>query len=144
MRFVWWITTATNTHLEYVILIAFSLQQYLREDALMLHCVRFHSCWDLALLYKTDILLLSFAAREICEQFATVNGHIGIICNRHVGSCIKVLYSVHTVEIGQSWPNTYCCLSTAVKGKLFRNYQHVYCNTNCSYLKKIRSYTYLQ
>jgi len=30
-----WITKATNTHSEYVILIAFPLQQWLRERALM-------------------------------------------------------------------------------------------------------------
>jgi hypothetical protein len=33
MRIAWWITKATNTHSEYVILIAFPLQQWLDERA---------------------------------------------------------------------------------------------------------------
>ena len=36
MRFALWIPKATNTHLEYVILIAFPLQELLRERALIL------------------------------------------------------------------------------------------------------------
>ena len=36
MRFVFWITKATNTHSEYVIRIAFPLLQRLNESALML------------------------------------------------------------------------------------------------------------
>ena len=36
MRIACWITTATNTHLEYVILIAFPLQQWLSERTSML------------------------------------------------------------------------------------------------------------
>ena len=36
MRFVCWVTKATNTHSEHVILIAFPLQQYLHERASML------------------------------------------------------------------------------------------------------------
>ena len=42
MRFTWWIPKATNTRSEYVILIAFPRQQWLRERALVLrlyvHC----------------------------------------------------------------------------------------------------------
>jgi hypothetical protein len=37
MRFAWWITKATDTHSEYVILIAFPRQQWLHERASMLH-----------------------------------------------------------------------------------------------------------
>jgi hypothetical protein len=37
MRFACWITKATDTHSEYVIFIAFSRQQWLRERASMLH-----------------------------------------------------------------------------------------------------------
>ena len=33
MRFAWWITKATDTHTEYVILIAFPRQKWLRERA---------------------------------------------------------------------------------------------------------------
>jgi hypothetical protein len=36
MRFACWIIKATDTHSEYVILIAFPLQQWLRERASML------------------------------------------------------------------------------------------------------------
>ena len=36
MRFACWITKATNTHLEYVILIAFPLQRWFLERALVL------------------------------------------------------------------------------------------------------------
>jgi hypothetical protein len=37
MRIACWISKATNTHAEYVILIAFSLQQWLQERAPLLH-----------------------------------------------------------------------------------------------------------
>ena len=36
MRFAWWITKAAYTHLEYVIIIAFPQQQWLREQASVL------------------------------------------------------------------------------------------------------------
>jgi len=36
MRIAWWITKAINTHSQYVILIAFPLQQWLHERAAML------------------------------------------------------------------------------------------------------------
>jgi hypothetical protein len=43
VRFACWITKATDTHSEYVILIAFPRQQWLRERALVLclyvHCL---------------------------------------------------------------------------------------------------------
>jgi len=38
MPFACWTTKSTNTHSEYVILIAFPLQQWLHERALMLGC----------------------------------------------------------------------------------------------------------
>jgi hypothetical protein len=37
MRFACWITKATDTHSEYVILIAYPQQQWLRERASILH-----------------------------------------------------------------------------------------------------------
>jgi hypothetical protein len=40
-RFARWITKATDTHAEYVTLIAFPRQQRLRERASMLHCTHF-------------------------------------------------------------------------------------------------------
>ena len=42
MRFASWITKATNTHSEYVVLTAFPLQQWLRERVsclLYVHCL---------------------------------------------------------------------------------------------------------
>ena len=49
MRFACWITKATDTHSEYVILTAFQRQQCLRESVSMLrlyvHCL---SCFDMA------------------------------------------------------------------------------------------------
>jgi hypothetical protein len=36
MRIAWWMPEATNTHSEYVILIAFALQQWLHERASVL------------------------------------------------------------------------------------------------------------
>ena len=36
MRFTCWITKATDAHLEYVILVAFQLQKWLQESALIL------------------------------------------------------------------------------------------------------------
>ena len=48
MRIACWITKATDTHSEYVILIAFPLQQWLRERALMLRCTYIClSCYSL-------------------------------------------------------------------------------------------------
>jgi hypothetical protein len=37
MRLTCWITKATDTHSEYIILTAFPMQQWLRERALILH-----------------------------------------------------------------------------------------------------------
>jgi hypothetical protein len=48
MRLECWITTATNTHSEYGILIAFPRQQWLRERASMLHYT-----YIVHLVYKT-------------------------------------------------------------------------------------------
>jgi len=38
LRIAFWVTKAKNKHSEYVILIAFSLQQWFHEQASMLHC----------------------------------------------------------------------------------------------------------
>jgi hypothetical protein len=42
IRIAWWITKVTDTHSEYVILIGFPLQQWLRESSSMLHCLSCH------------------------------------------------------------------------------------------------------
>ena len=39
MRIACWVPKATDTHSEYVILIAFSLQKWLQEHASMLRCM---------------------------------------------------------------------------------------------------------
>jgi len=52
MRFAFWIPKATYTYSEYVILIAFPLQQWLHERASMLRCT-----------YEGE--LISFASTEI-------------------------------------------------------------------------------
>ena len=47
MRIACWITRATNPHSEYVILIAFPLQQWLSERASMLHSSTLPVRWAL-------------------------------------------------------------------------------------------------
>jgi hypothetical protein len=68
MRFVCWITKATDTHSEYVILIAFPLQQWLRERAsilrLYVHCL---SC------FLTDTESVYCAVRAECLNLFQVN-----------------------------------------------------------------------
>jgi hypothetical protein len=50
VRIACWITKATDTHSEYVILIAFPLQQWLHDGSLMLHlCMHFPSCLSFCL-----------------------------------------------------------------------------------------------
>jgi hypothetical protein len=50
VRIACWITKATDTHSEYVILIAFPLQQWLHDGSSMLHlCMHFPSCLSLCL-----------------------------------------------------------------------------------------------
>ena len=48
VRFARWIPKATNTHSEYVILIAFQRQQWLRERASVLHLYLHRPSWNLA------------------------------------------------------------------------------------------------
>jgi hypothetical protein len=63
MRFACWITKATDTHLEYVILIAFTRQQWLRERASMfrlyVHCLSCYICRILK--RRTDINICLYA-----------------------------------------------------------------------------------
>jgi hypothetical protein len=64
MRFACWITKATNTHTEYVILIAFPRQQWLRERALILlfyvHCVSCYSKPGLCCFHYYSLLLITY------------------------------------------------------------------------------------
>jgi len=55
MRIAYWIPKGTETHPEYVILVAFLLQQWLHERALVLRCTYFAR-----LFYNTLHLVLWF------------------------------------------------------------------------------------
>ena len=52
MRFVCWLTEATNTYPKYVILIAFSRQKYLRERASICTCIACLSAGDIQQIYS--------------------------------------------------------------------------------------------
>jgi hypothetical protein len=74
MRFVCWINKATDTHSEYVILVAFPLQQWLYERASMLSCTYnalfFSSCfWLLTQYVNKQQLLLSLFLFNICNEY---------------------------------------------------------------------------
>jgi hypothetical protein len=51
MRIACWIPTATNTHSEYVILIAFTLQQWVQKDASMLLYMKFACLVYISIVY---------------------------------------------------------------------------------------------
>jgi len=57
MRIACWIPRATNTHTEYVILIAFTLPQWLRERVSMLHYT-YNACLVITPFINSDNLLL--------------------------------------------------------------------------------------
>jgi len=44
MRFPCWITKATDTHSEYIVLVSFSRQQWLRERVSMFHSYMYIAC----------------------------------------------------------------------------------------------------
>ena len=55
-RVACWITKATNTHLEYVILIAFPLYQWLRESASILRYKYIAACLVRCMVLKSQLL----------------------------------------------------------------------------------------
>jgi hypothetical protein len=61
-RFESWITEATNTHSQYVMLIAFPQQQQLHERALMLSYTYIASRFRCALLFGSQL----FAINGVC------------------------------------------------------------------------------
>jgi hypothetical protein len=70
MHSAWWITKATNTHREYIILITFPLQQWRHESqcTLSIHCLSVY-CWlccGIVLLILR--VLYSFFYVELCPQ----------------------------------------------------------------------------
>jgi len=69
IRLVWWVTKATDTQSEYVILIAFPLQQWLRQRTSMLHlsvnwlcCLNTQSVLQVHRKYRKCFSLLHTAA----------------------------------------------------------------------------------
>ena len=75
MHFACWITNATNTHTEYVILTTFLGQQWLRERASMLRLyVYFLSCYFCFCLYfNVTVFHFSVYANFCCLLSWTVN-----------------------------------------------------------------------
>jgi hypothetical protein len=72
MRFACWIPKATITHSEYVILIAFPLQQWLRERALTIrlfvHCM---FCNFACCMKQPPEILSALYADELLIEFVT-------------------------------------------------------------------------
>ena len=60
MRFACWITKATDTHSEYVILIAFPRQQWLRERASVLRCTHIACHVDITLVSHFNNLIILY------------------------------------------------------------------------------------
>jgi hypothetical protein len=69
MRIACWIPKATNTHLEYIILIPFPLQQWLQEYDSMLRYTYTAAWFNSPFLSR--ILLLSLAPGAIKRSYAT-------------------------------------------------------------------------
>jgi hypothetical protein len=67
MRFVCWITKATDIHSEYVILIAFPLQQWLRERASMLRYM-YAACTLQSLVLTIYVVLDTFMLKTVCDN----------------------------------------------------------------------------
>ena len=70
LRNACWLTKATNTHLQYVIIIAFSRQQWVRERALLLHYT-FIAC--LAVLTKFCLDTKVLISQHFAEFFREGN-----------------------------------------------------------------------
>jgi len=96
MCFACWITKATNTHSEYVIVVAFPLQQWLHQRASMLR-YRYNACLvccnDISLLRRLHILAIkrnglklfccSIPSGKIVEQ-SVVREFWQILCNINI------------------------------------------------------------
>jgi hypothetical protein len=72
MRFACWITTATDTHLEYVILIAFPRQQWLRERVSMLRYT-YTGCLVFRLTYFVTTKLIGTNCRHVAAIAASLD-----------------------------------------------------------------------
>jgi hypothetical protein len=78
MRLAYWIRKATNTHSEYVILIALPLKQWLHERASMLHYMYIASLvvnenWCLMINFQI-LIKLEFSC-QIFEKYANIKFH---------------------------------------------------------------------
>jgi hypothetical protein len=108
MRMARWIPKATNTHSEYVILIAFPLQQWLHERASMLHC--------------TYIVLFGSDRRQAatCVVLSSAAGYIlrrDILVRRT--SIFFVCVKWHEKKWRQQVPKNLPYVSTKVHGFIF-------------------------
>jgi hypothetical protein len=77
MRFAWWVTKVTNTHSQYVILIAFPRQQWLRERVSLLLYVHLTSsavlCWhNHTYLISGHFLLFSVPVVTLCTSILNI------------------------------------------------------------------------
>ena len=87
MRIAYWVTKATNTHSEYVILIAFPLQQWLCERASMLRYT-YIDC---------RVLWMCFIAGEY--SMLLVSFHL----QRHMGNFLIQVYGPCCLLVVLSW-----------------------------------------
>jgi hypothetical protein len=72
MRFACWITKATDTHTEYVILIALPRQQWLRERATMLRYI-YIACFSMTLVLIMYVVSDIFMVTTICDNAVVIS-----------------------------------------------------------------------
>ena len=87
-RIACWVPKATNTHSEYVILIAFPLQQWLHEHASMLR----HTYIDCIVVFKPDVT----------ENFDVSGFTLICICGEVSWSSVK--NSIYSATPRSTWP----------------------------------------
>ena len=90
MRFESWITEATKTHSECIIIIAFPQQQWLHEHSLMLRYTYIASRFRYALLFCSKL----FAINGVCE-FQTDNG----LKNKQLCFTVYKLFSSESISV---------------------------------------------
>ena len=121
MPFACWITNATNTHSEYIILIAFPRQQWLRERASMLHYSTLPGCYKCMLQERTS---------GTAEVHQTVPGtHKGHETTRSGRDCfVKITFNKlsqkSSIKLSHSSDGKYgsTALSTFTVGFLIHSY----------------------
>jgi hypothetical protein len=112
LRIAWWMTKATVTHPEYVILIAFPRQQLLRERASMLslhvHCL---SCWRTNDTSSPQVSFLLDTSKAIslkhvhCFEYHWACVINSLLC-RDTALLAEVSFGFSTVFPGKCWSNT--------------------------------------